>query len=79
MKIKLILILFFQFIFFNSFIYSDEVEIISDNMIFVRNDLADLVTIGKEYQNDWKKLYKNSKNNPKCKHTDFGEWINLDN
>jgi len=55
------------------------VEIISDNMIFVRNDLADLVTIGKEYQNDWKKLYKNSKNNPKYKYTDFGEWINLDN
>ena len=32
MKIKLILILFFQFIFFNSFVYSDEVEIISDNI-----------------------------------------------
>ena len=32
MKVKLILILFFQFILFNSFVYSDEVEIISDNI-----------------------------------------------
>ncbi len=37
MKIKLILILFFQFIFFNSIIYSDEVEIISNNIKILEN------------------------------------------
>ena len=33
MKIKFILILFFQFIFFNSILNSDEVEIVSGNTI----------------------------------------------
>jgi len=32
MKIKFILFLFFQFIFFNSISYSNEVEIVSDNI-----------------------------------------------
>ena len=37
MKIKFILFLFFQFIFFNSILYSDEVEIISDNIKILDN------------------------------------------
>ena len=37
MKIKFILFLFFQFIFFNSSIYSEEVEIISDNIKILEN------------------------------------------
>ena len=37
MKIKFILILFFQFIFFNSILYSDEVEIISDHIKILNN------------------------------------------
>ena len=37
MKIKFILFLFFQFIFFNSILYSDEVEIISDNIKILEN------------------------------------------
>ena len=37
MKIKLILILIFQFILFNSLIYSDEVDIISDNIKILEN------------------------------------------
>ena len=37
MKIKFIIILFFQFIFFNSVLYSDEVEIVSDNIKILDN------------------------------------------
>ena len=37
MKIKLILFLFFQFIFFNSILNSDEVEIVSDNIKILDN------------------------------------------
>ena len=37
MKIKFILFLFFQFIFFNSILYSDEVEIVSDNIKILDN------------------------------------------
>ena len=37
MKIKFILFLFFQFIFFNSILYPDEVEIISDNIKILDN------------------------------------------
>ena len=37
MKIKLILVLFFQFIFSNTILYSDEVEIISDNIQILEN------------------------------------------
>ncbi len=37
MKIKFILFLFFNFIFFNSSIYSEEVEIISDNIKILEN------------------------------------------
>ena len=37
MKIKFILFLFFQFIFFNSILISDEVEIISDNIKILDN------------------------------------------
>ena len=37
MKIKFILFLFFQFIFFNSILYSDEVEIVSDNIKILEN------------------------------------------
>ena len=37
MKIKFILLLFFQFIFFNSLLYSDEVAIISDNIKILDN------------------------------------------
>lgn len=54
------------------------VEIIADNMIFVKNELAHLVTIGKEYQNNWQVLHKNAGIKSKHKHSDWGEWINLD-
>ena len=37
MKIKFILFLFFQFIFFNSILNSDEVEIVSDNIKILEN------------------------------------------
>ena len=37
MKVKFVLILFFQFIFFNSTIFSDEIEIISDNIKILEN------------------------------------------
>ena len=37
MKIKLILILFFQFIFFNTILLSDEIDIISDNIKIFQN------------------------------------------
>ena len=37
MKIKFVLFLFFQFIFFNSILNSDEVEIISDNIKILEN------------------------------------------
>ena len=37
MKIKLILILIFQFIFLNSIVHTDEVEIISDNVKILEN------------------------------------------
>ena len=36
MKIKFIIILFFQFIFFSSILSSDEVEIVSDNIKVVK-------------------------------------------
>ena len=37
MKIKFILILFFQFIFFNLILFSDEVDILSDNIKILDN------------------------------------------
>ena len=37
MKIKFILFLFFKFIFFNSILLSDEVEIVSDNIKILDN------------------------------------------
>ena len=37
MKIKFIIILFFQFIFFSSILYSDEIEIVSDNIKVLDN------------------------------------------
>ena len=37
MKIKFILFLFFQFILFNSVLYSDDVEIVSDNIKILEN------------------------------------------
>ena len=37
MKIKFILILFFQFIFFNPILFSDEVDILSDNIKILDN------------------------------------------
>lgn len=54
------------------------VEIIADNMIFVKNELAHLVTIGKEYQNNWQILYKNAGIKANYNYKDWGEWVSLD-
>ena len=54
------------------------VSICADNMIFVKNNLADLVTIDKESQNNWKILYQKAKLKSKYKYNNYGQWIDLD-
>tara|TARA_A100001011_G_C14205789_1_gene797719 strand:- start:25 stop:852 length:828 start_codon:yes stop_codon:yes gene_type:complete len=60
------------------------VEVLEDNMFFVKNNLADMVTVGKGLQNNWRALYHNSSKlceNGVRKIRDYnkgGNWMDLD-